>query len=242
MRLLAVCTKCRGSLELLFADYFEDGVAEFECSKGHKSVYIVQAQKFEMLLESAANAIIDGYTLEAASSFYSAYERFLEFFIRVICDKRGVKPDSFKKTFKQISRQSERQVGAFLFLYLLEFEKPYKLNDKITEFRNKVIHKGYIPTPKEAEDFGGKVYAEIYALTQLLKKNYSDNISLVMAEDYKRRDSSCQTDVPRVSASGPFFFSFAHTAKVKNFNEAFAKYKEIREQLKLVVPSNVIKT
>ena len=54
------------------ADYFDDGVATIECSAGHKTALILQSQKFEMLLDSGATALLEGFTLEACASFAAA--------------------------------------------------------------------------------------------------------------------------------------------------------------------------
>src|SRR5271165_787884 len=39
----------------------------------------MQSQKFEMLLDSGAAALLEGFTLEACASFAAALERFYEF-------------------------------------------------------------------------------------------------------------------------------------------------------------------
>jgi len=69
----------RPSFEAFIADYFDDGIALIECSAGHKTALVMQSQKFEMLLDSGAAALLEGFTLEACASFAAALERFYEF-------------------------------------------------------------------------------------------------------------------------------------------------------------------
>src|SRR5690606_34252006 len=102
-----------------------------------------------------AYAIVDGYYREAVSSFTSSLERVYEFFIKVICSSRGIDWNIIQKTWSLVSSQSERQLGAFIFIYLQEMgEKPALLHPDHIKFRNQVIHKGQIPTKQEALEYG----------------------------------------------------------------------------------------
>lgn len=70
MRMLAPCMQCQielghPSFEPIMVDYYDDGLALVECSAGHKTALLVQSTKFEMLLESGATALLEGFTLEA---------------------------------------------------------------------------------------------------------------------------------------------------------------------------------
>ena len=226
----------RPSFEPIIADYYDEPVAYVVCNKGHKSAFMLQSQKFEILLESAANALLEGYTLEAASTLSSAYERFFEFAINVLCYKQKINEKELKETFAQVSRQSERQLGAFLFLYLLEFGLSYKINSKLVEFRNKVIHKGYIPTPDEVEDFGEKIYAEIYAITQKLKSNCEEEIHKVIMSGLSERNRELPTDMPRATSTGTIFFSLSQAEQKPSFSEALVSYKEAQAMLLKSVP------
>lgn len=166
MKIFTMCMECQKELghpsfEPIIADYYEESLAFIECSRGHKSAILLQSQKFEVLLESAVNALIEGYTLEAASSLSSAYERFFEFAINVFCKKNNIPKEALEETYKQVSKQSGRQIGGFLFLHLLAFGSHYTLNKRIPELRNRVIHQGYIPTPEEVVKFGEMIYQEI---------------------------------------------------------------------------------
>jgi hypothetical protein len=136
--------------------YQDSGRYEFTCSKGHKTVTILQAQKFEVLFEIGANAINDGYYREAVSSFASSLERFHEFSVRVLLLKmQPDKPNLFDETWKPMNDLSERQSGAFIATWSVHYgEAPSMLSGNDVNFRNKVIHKGKIPTRGEAVGFG----------------------------------------------------------------------------------------
>ena len=241
MKIFVTCMECQKELgipsfEPIFADYYEQAVVYIECSRGHKSAVLLQSQKFEILLESAANALIEGYTLEAASSLSAAYERFLEFAINVFCEKNSIFKENFKKTFNQVSHQSERQIGGFLFLYLVTLGESYTFNTKITEYRNKIIHKGFIPTPEEVISFGELIYEEIYSITQSLKSNMANELHQVIMNDLVARNEKIPADVPRATSTGTMFFSLSMAEQKQSFNEAFASYKEAKNLIASSVP------
>lgn len=188
MKLIMPCMVCfqelgHPTLEFATLEFRDDGRYEVCCSRGHKSVTILQQQKFEVLFDIGANAIIDGYYREAISSFASSMERFYEFCIKVFCAKRKLENGVFLKTWKEVSNQSERQLGAFLFLWASEFgEVPKLLSKKETEFRNSVIHKGRIPTRDEALKYGNAILNIIRQKIEQLKLSYSEEISTVTFE------------------------------------------------------------
>ncbi|WP_144408814.1 hypothetical protein [Chromobacterium vaccinii] len=236
MKIFTMCMECQKELghpsfEPIITDYYEEALAFIECSRGHKSAVLLQSQKFEILLESAANALIEGYTLEAASSLSSAYERFFEFAINVFCKKNKIPKKSIDETFKQVAKQSERQIGAFLFLHLLIFGRHYTLNKKIPELRNKVIHQGYIPTPNEVIDLGELIYQEILAITNLLSSELLNELQQVTMETVQGRNEKIPTDIPRATTTGTIFFSLGTTNRKETFQEALSSYTESREKL-----------
>ncbi|EKO3594159.1 hypothetical protein P0F10_003365 [Vibrio metschnikovii] len=169
MRLPFTCLECTfGENKLTvppyptFVELRDDGRYEFTCFQGHKTVTILQQQKFELLFEIGAYALIDGYYRESVASFTAALERFHEYCLKVLCKKRGINPDAFSTAWKQISNQSERQLGAFLFIWTSEFGAvPQLLSSHDSGFRNSVIHKGKIPTKEEALKYGNTVLALI---------------------------------------------------------------------------------
>lgn len=73
MRLRTTCMECfrvdgkpselANSVELR-----DDGLYQITCSRGHVTVTAIQEQKFEILFDLGAMALLDGYTREAVSS------------------------------------------------------------------------------------------------------------------------------------------------------------------------------
>lgn len=195
MRLRMTCMECfredgKPSEEAASVELRDDGLYAVTCSRGHTSVTAIQEQKFEILFDLGAMALLDGYPREAVSSMAASLERFIEHYTLVAALKHGITYEAFLEAWKPISRQSERQLGAFLFLYLLENKKP--LNPLIldskpdlegrskgsiltwSEFRNDVIHKGYIPSTEEVIAYGDLVYQFIYRLIGELKATCSE--------------------------------------------------------------------
>jgi hypothetical protein len=165
------CPQCAHAVSKSLVDYAEidvpvpmtrlndSGKYEVVCRKGHKSTVVLNNVKFELLFEMGINAIVDGYPREAVSSFSAALERFYEFYWRVAMAHFGIPQETITATWAVLSRQSERQLGAYVAASLaLQKGSPSLLSaNKEIEFRNKVIHKGYMPTDEEVTGFGDTV-------------------------------------------------------------------------------------
>jgi hypothetical protein len=153
----------------------DDGIYEITCPIGHKSITTLSAEKFEILFEVGANAILDGYYREAVSSFASSLERFYEYFISIIALKSKVPAAEFETAWNAIKSQSERQLGAFTFLWLMEKQKAApQLTNRMREFRNDVIHKGKIPSKIEVLIFGNSVLSILTEGVNEIRKNYEE--------------------------------------------------------------------
>jgi hypothetical protein len=182
MKLPIVCSKCMAedivtARPMEVVTFNDDGIYEALCPKGHTSFTILQQQKFEVLFEIGAYAIVDGYYREAVSSFTSSVERFYEFFIRALLLEKGLDEKVINESWKQIANQSERQYGAFIFLYTTEFGKSPRLpNEKNTKFRNDVIHKGKIPTLEEAVDYGQALLDVVRPILRDVKEKYPKGV------------------------------------------------------------------
>jgi hypothetical protein len=136
-----------------------------------------------LLFEIALNAIADGYYREAVSSFSSSVERFYEFAIRVVCSSRNVGVAPFATAWGKVSSQSERQLGAYVFLHLLDFGvAPLLLSNSQAELRNSVIHKGVLPDRARALEFGGAVYEVIQEGVKRLREFHLDHVNKVLME------------------------------------------------------------
>lgn len=165
-----------------FVEVREDGIYEIECIDGHKTINLVTLQKFQILFEIGSHAVVDGYYREAVSSFTSCLERFYEFYIKVMCLKHGINSPDFEASWKPIKNQSERQLGAFIFLYLLENKHaPVLLSNKMIEFRNAVVHKGNIPKREQAVEYGEYILNNIRSM---IREINSANPELLKLADF----------------------------------------------------------
>jgi hypothetical protein len=184
--------------EFVQVELNDDGSYLMECMHGHKSETLLQQDKFEILFDIGAYAILDGYYREAVSSFASSLERFYEFCIRVISKRRDVNKDTFEKAWKLTAKQSERQLGAFMFLWVTEFAKlPVLLSDKrmngnedMVKFRNRVIHEGKIPNREEAIKFGNAVLEVLRPQYEVLCKSYVKEIRQITTENLQKASRS----------------------------------------------------
>ena len=167
-------------------EFRDDGRYEVTCPKGHKSVTILQQQKFEVLFDIGAYAIVDGYYREAVSSFTSSLERFYEFFVKAVLLNKGIDEQVFKKTWKLVASHSERQLGTFIFIYTTEFgTPPTLLSNRKVQFRNEVIHKGKIPTRQEALDYGQAVLDVIRPILKQVKEKYPEGVQKTVFQHLK---------------------------------------------------------
>ena len=177
MKLIMPCMECIEKYDIaedtfLFVEIEDGAYYESTCLRGHRRAAILTARKFEILFEFGAMAVVDGYTREAVSSFAVALERFYEYWVKVHLVHAGIAPDELDAAWKQVSAQSERQLGAFAILYLREYGAPAPLLPQSgIEFRNKVIHKGYIPTRREALEYGDQILQHIVGLYKELYKS-----------------------------------------------------------------------
>ena len=136
----------------------EKGFKSFTCTNGHSTTIVIESPKFSILFELGVLAWSAGFYRESVANMASSLERLYEFYIFYITSEKGIALDQFQKVWKLMSNQSERQLGAFLALYLLDNnDKPPLISNNLISFRNKVIHKGYIPTMEEALKYGGAV-------------------------------------------------------------------------------------
>jgi hypothetical protein len=194
MRLRVTCMQCFQELghprdELLSVELRDDGLLRVTCPNGHNTITAIQEQKYEILFDLAVMALLDGYPREAATGLAASLERFYEFVIKTLCAKRGVDDATFHASWRLVANQSERQFGAFVFAYMLESSSapPTIDDDKPTlvdgqdwknrpwkEFRNAVVHKGYMPSSSEALAYGQLVFNHIQELTFWLAKNCAD--------------------------------------------------------------------
>jgi hypothetical protein len=153
----------------------DDGIYEWECPEGHRSITVLRTPKHEVLFTIASNALLDGYFREAIASFAASLERFYEFAIRVICRSKSISQTDFEECWTKLPR-SEGQLGAFTILWFVEMGVcPNLLSNSKTKFRNEVIHQGKIPTYEECIKFGKAVINVISPVEHMLIEKYPDS-------------------------------------------------------------------
>ncbi len=212
------------SIPTPFEQVNNNGIYEFTCLKGHKSKTVIDNINFEILFEYGLNAIVDGYYRESVSSLTSAMERYFEFFIKTILRSSKNDFDLIDKSWKKISSQSERQLGAYIMLYIQVFgEEPLLLkpNSEIP-FRNGVIHKGYIPTKMETIKFGNSVMKIIEeSLLKLKGKHQNECFETFEYYGYKKKAKEDIEKLEKKTGRGQniMFVNIMTTIDVKNGRE-----------------------
>ena len=152
------------------ADIEEDNAYVEKSRNGHVMRMSLQNVRFELLYESGIVATLVGFHREAVSSIAAALERFYEFAVEVFAQRAGVEATVQEAAWSVIKKNSERQFGAFQYLYLVNFKNPFMTKKEAAAyeeqfgFRNKVIHAGYFPNHKEVLALARYVYNLIYDL------------------------------------------------------------------------------
>lgn len=161
MRLQTLCAECDINHPLEFVvdvSFKSEPLYEIECPKGHRLKVFIYLHDFQKLFEVAVNALADNYYREAIGSFAASLERFMELFVRVVTRAHGVESAALEGAWKQISKQSERQLGAFVFTYAQAFNDVGPvLPSNLIELRNRVVHQGYFPDEAECFRYGTAV-------------------------------------------------------------------------------------
>lgn len=198
MRIPIICMPCGHEEPVPSFDTFQveiqdAGLYVLRCPRGHETNTCLQEQKFEVLFDLGAHAIVDGYYREAVSSFAASLERFYEFYLSVLAVKAGIPEQQFTDVWKRVANQSERQLGAFTFVYLIEEQQiPPILPEKAIAFRNNVIHKGRVPTRDEAISFGCEVMQLVAPTLAELKAKHPEHVSTVVGRHVQRTRNMVQ--------------------------------------------------
>lgn len=193
------CTKLAGGVGTWFVeDIRDDGLYTGKCPNGHDLLIATQTLRHEMLFEIALNAIVDKYYREAVSSFAASMERYFEFAVRVISNKHTIPTTDFNDAWKELANQSQRQLGAYIILYLIEFGKlPKLLTNNMTTLRNNIVHKGLLPDREKALEFGKDVYAVIQEGIRQLRETHLDSVNKVLGERVAEISEKMGTRYPR---------------------------------------------
>ena len=237
MKVVLECLKCvdeHGELlgETMVVEIQDNGLYRVTCSKSHESLVFVPTPKHEILFQLGALALLDGHTREAVSSSAAALERFYEFYVKVVSTKYNIPPQEFDRCWKLVAKQSERQLGAFLYLYLFETKRAAQfINTKFTEFRNEVIHKGKICSYDEAVDYGGYVMNIINSITAELRAADNESFGKVLWESTPKEWNDAPESVAKVLKFLPTVLEFPHNVpNVTTFREALEVVKRRRAE------------
>lgn len=150
------------------AEYRDDGVHRLRCDCGQEYCVFLRKHRFETLFDIGARALLDGYGREAVANFAASFERLLEFYLQATTLSHlshflslHEAEERWADTWRLMSAQSERQLGAFTAAWLLHHgESPAFLGPKPmrAQFRNRVIHQGYLPTKDEVLAYAQTVF------------------------------------------------------------------------------------
>jgi hypothetical protein len=208
MKIDVVCFECSsevgGNAQCFVETIRDDGFYDVRCPKGHEVLVITQTLHHEMLFEIALNAIKDGYYREAVSSFAASAERFFEFGIRVLAKSQNIQAGTFKDAWKTISSQSERQLGAYIFLYTTQAGcMPTIFSETESKFRNGIVHKGLLPAKNDVIQFGSATYALIQNGTKMLRDKFLSHVNAEMSEKMAEAAKKAEARYPRTCMVTP---------------------------------------
>ena len=234
MKIRATCQECSfgplsdNNLKIGIVTIDKKGLCYFKCDKGHINLFQMQAFPFELLFESGLCAIKEGFYMESILSLTASLENFYEFFINISLRINLLPNEVVNSVLKSMALQSERRLGAFICLYSFIYKRYPSciLNRKNVEFRNDVVHKGYLPNESEALNYAKEVYNAIRNEYCDLLNRYKDIISQYLIECMKEKIKDEESPV------GTFLFplSFSHLhvdeMQTRDFNECYERVKE----------------
>lgn len=200
----------------------DSNIYNLMCANHHNTVTFLENQRYEILFEKGVESIRTENFSEAIFSFKASLERFYEFCIRVFTNSDPSKKQVFSETWKVMSKHSERQLGAFvgLWIYIMK-EPPPLLSDKHVELRNNVIHNGKFASIEEALKFGADVGIIIQKIRNTLKKRYNSWMRTVGEENLKKFME--QTSVYKQTTKINSIIEHSPIKSVQNFEEIINK-------------------
>ncbi|MBT2304540.1 hypothetical protein J7E70_29365 [Variovorax paradoxus] len=235
MKWKSPCVRCFDELgfeprkmTFLMGEFDEEGRVRLVCEKQHNTVVIVDATRHQILLTSGGMAFLSGFANEAVAVLNTALERAYEHFIRVVCRAKGIE---VKLAWPQVGAQSERQFGAFVFLYLLTEGVAPQQTSELAAIRNRVVHKGEIVNDRVAETFGEEVFKRIQLIETALYK-YTDHARAELEEQLLAQEASLppmpSNAVARVKMTSLEVSGDQVVGKVKSFRDFVESLREAR--------------
>ena len=214
MKFTTTCPHCQHPFQ---TEYLDSGVHDLHCPNcGRRFALFIRKHRFETLFDLGTRALMDGYAREAVVNFAAALERCFEFYLRSALLERAAQEhrdlDTVDRelgaTWKLLVSQSERQLGAFAAVYLAregrapEFLTPQGVG---ADFRNRVIHRGYLPRESEVQDYA----ARLFALMNRLLEDLGDAAlqgTLTQEREYAAALEALPDDVVAVFEEHPGMF------------------------------------
>jgi hypothetical protein len=208
MRLLFACAECMKSMDVngppdaFFLPVNDEALYRTTCAAGHTALCILQQMRFEVLAETAVQALVDDYRRDAVSSFAASLERFYEFYVRAVAITKGVSDAGFDEAWKLAGNLSERQFGMYVATYMIEnsSEAPH-LRSRMVKFRNKVTHQGHIPTEREAIEFGQSVIDIVEDVLEGMRPKYDKAMQTILMKHFQSGRAGIRKDEANVAVS-----------------------------------------
>lgn len=190
------CQKEKGIPNFRFIEQEQnnDLVYRLICDKGHETVAVQQSPKFEIIFDMACTSLRYEDYAAAVKHCVTAIERFHEFYVQCVWFSSNRELENLEKSYgeywKRVKQQSERQLGTFYSLFYNKYnDMRYDITDKMSSFRNNVVHKGYICTKKEAYDYLEKAFNYILDMLSLLHKDYEVGLQRAISYNLKHLQS-----------------------------------------------------
>ncbi|ULH16814.1 hypothetical protein MF271_09700 [Deinococcus sp. KNUC1210] len=177
MNFPTTCPHCGQTVQ---TEYLDSGIHDLTCPNCQQRwVLFIRKHRFEMLFDLGTRALLMGFAREAVSNFASALERCFEFYLKAALLERAASEHrdlttvsrELDATWKLLISQSERQLGAFAAVY---FSRQGQAPDFLTpqslqaDFRNRVIHRGYLPREEEVDAYAARLFAIMNRLLEEL--------------------------------------------------------------------------
>lgn len=152
---------------------------EFYDVNGKLNRFFIKNPKYELLFDMGMCAYLNGFYREAVLDFAASLERFYENCINIFLIERDLNQNAYgekiEQLWKPIKKQSERQYGAFLAMYMMtRGHLPELFPDKQTEFRNKVTHQGLFPNKNDTLMYAKEVAKFIINVYNELTDNFTN--------------------------------------------------------------------
>lgn len=158
------CINNSSSPAILKGRAYDSNMIDMTCSNGHTIKMLLSVPRYVLLFENGLTAFNNEFYFEAFTCFYSSLESFRKIFVETYTHfELGLSVEDAEIFVKNLYL-SERILGAFELSYAAIFKEilPKRgnniLKDDDISLRNKVFHSGKIPTEKEVNRIGDRIY------------------------------------------------------------------------------------